>query len=355
MKVKNYILYITLFVISLIPLQGFATENEGSEEFNINELIDEHIGDSHDFHLFDYNGHAYSLPLPIILWTDNGLVTFLSSAFHHDNKGTVVVEKNGQRFVRYKEDIYYVNADTPLTLNAQGDVTNARPLNFSITKNIVSLMLISILLLFTFIAVARSYKKNPKAPKGLAGLLEPIVIFVRDEIAIPNMGEKYYNRYMPYLLTVFFLIWVGNLFGLIPFFPFAGTVTNNILFTGMLALFTLILTLFSSNKHYWQHIFAPPGVPSWILPIMIPIEILSIFTKPFALMIRLFANMTAGHIIALSLISLIFIFKSVAIAPVSVAFTVFMQMLELLVAVLQAYVFTLLSALFIGQAVEETH
>ena len=216
-------------------------------------------------------------------------------------------------------------------------------------------MLISILLLLTFIAVARSYKKNPKAPKGLAGLLEPIVIFVRDEIAIPNIGEKYYNRYMPYLLTVFFLIWVGNLFGLIPFFPFAGTVTNNILFTGMLALFTLILTLFSSNKHYWQHIFAPPGVPSWILPIMIPIEILSIFTKPFALMIRLFANMTAGHIIALSLISLIFIFKSVAIAPVSVAFTVFMQMLELLVAVLQAYVFTLLSALFIGQAVEETH
>jgi len=257
--------------------------------------------------------------------------------------------------VRYKEDIYYANADTPITLNAQGDVTNARPLNFSITKNVVSLMLISILLLFTFIAVARSYKKNPKAPKGLAGLLEPIVIFVRDEIAIPNIGEKYYNRYMPYLLTVFFLIWVGNLFGLIPFFPFAGTVTNNILFTGMLALFTLILTLFSSNKHYWQHIFAPPGVPSWILPIMIPIEILSIFTKPFALMIRLFANMTAGHIIALSLISLIFIFKSVAIAPVSVAFTVFMQMLELLVAVLQAYVFTLLSALFIGQAVEETH
>ena len=355
MKVNCYILYITLFIISLIPLQSFATDSQGKEEFNINELIDEHIGDSHDFHLFDYNGHAYSLPLPIILWTDNGLVTFLSSAFHHDNKGTVVVEKNGQRFVRYKEDIYYASADTPLTLNTQGDVTNARPLNFSITKNVVSLMLISILLLFTFIAVARSYKKNPKAPKGLAGLLEPIVIFVRDEIAIPNIGEKYYNRYMPYLLTVFFLIWVGNLFGLIPFFPFAGTVTNNILFTGMLALFTLILTLFSSNKHYWQHIFAPPGVPSWILPIMIPIEILSVFTKPFALMIRLFANMTAGHIIALSLISLIFIFKSVAIAPVSVAFTVFMQMLELLVAVLQAYVFTLLSALFIGQAVEETH
>ena len=355
MKVKNYVLYITLFVISLIPLQGFATENEGIEEFNINELIDEHIGDSHDFHLFDYKGHAYSLPLPVILYTDNGLVTFLSSTFHHDNKGAVVVEKNGQRFVRYKEEIYYANTDIPLALNAQCEVINARPLNFSITKNVFSLILISVLLVLIFTAAARSYKKNPKAPKGLAGFLEPIVIFVRDEIAIPNIGEKHYSSYMPYLLTVFFLIWVGNLFGLIPFFPFAGTVTNNILFTGMLAVFTLILTLFSSNKNYWKHIFTPPGVPSWILPIMIPVEVLSIFIKPFALMIRLFANMTASHIIALSLISLIFIFKSVAIAPVSVVFTVFMQTLELLVAVLQAYVFTLLSALFIGQAVEETH
>ena len=178
---------------------------------------------------------------------------------------------------------------------------------------------------------------------------------MRDEIAIPNIGEKYYNRYMPYLLTVFFLIWIGNLFGLIPFFPFAGTVTNNILFTGMLAIFTLILTLFSSNKHYWKHIFAPPGVPTWILPIMIPIEMLSVFTKPFALMIRLFANMTAGHIIVLSLISLIFIFGTVYISPVSIVFTLFICILELLVAVLQAYVFTLLSALFIGQAVEEEH
>ena len=160
---------------------------------------------------------------------------------------------------------------------------------------------------------------------------------------------------MPYLLTVFFVIWTGNLFGLIPFFPFAGTVTNNIVFTGMLAFFTLLLTIFSGNKHYWKHIFAPPGVPVWILPIMIPIELLSIFTKPFALMIRLFANMTAGHIIALSLISMIFIFNSVWVSPVSIIFTVFMQTLELLVAVLQAYVFTLLSALFIGQAVVEEH
>ncbi len=354
MTLRKYITYISLFLVFLFPLYSFADEQE-KEPFNINELIDEHIGDSHDFHLFDYNGHSYALPLPVILYTDKGLVTFLSSAFHHDNKGSVVVEKDGQQFVRYKEDIYYANAGTPLSLDEGGKVMNARPLNFSITKNVFSLFLISVLLVLIFTSVARSYKKNPKAPKGLAGLLEPIVLFVRDEIAIPNIGEKHYNRYMPYLLTVFFVIWVGNLFGMIPFFPFAGTVTNNILFTGMLALFTLILTVFSGNKHYWGHIFAPPGVPAWILPIMIPIELLSVFTKPFALMIRLFANMTAGHIIALSLISMIFIFNSVWVSPVSIIFTVFMQTLELLVAVLQAYVFTLLSALFIGQAVVEEH
>ena len=355
MALKKYIAYIALFLVFLLPTISFCADNQEKEPFNINELIDEHIGDSHDFHLFDYNGHAYSMPLPIILYTNNGLVTFLSSEFHHDNKGTVVVEKDGQQFVRYKEDIYYATAGTPLSLDEKGKVTNSRPLNFSITKNVFSLFLISVLLVLIFTSVARSYKKNPKAPKGLAGVLEPIVLFVRDEIAIPNIGEKYYNRYMPYLLTVFFVIWTGNLFGLIPFFPFAGTVTNNIVFTGMLAFFTLLLTIFSGNKHYWKHIFAPPGVPVWILPIMIPIELLSIFTKPFALMIRLFANMTAGHIIALSLISMIFIFNSVWVSPVSIIFTVFMQTLELLVAVLQAYVFTLLSALFIGQAVVEEH
>lgn len=355
MALKKYIAYIALFLVFLLPTISFSADNQEKEPFNINELIDEHIGDSHDFHLFDYNGHAYSMPLPIILYTNNGLVTFLSSEFHHDNKGTVVVEKDGQQFVRYKEDIYYATAGTPLSLDEKGKVTNSRPLNFSITKNVFSLFLISVLLVLIFTSVARSYKKNPKAPKGLAGVLEPIVLFVRDEIAIPNIGEKYYNRYMPYLLTVFFVIWTGNLFGLIPFFPFAGTVTNNIVFTGMLAFFTLLLTIFSGNKHYWKHIFAPPGVPVWILPIMIPIELLSIFTKPFALMIRLFANMTAGHIIALSLISMIFIFNSVWVSPVSIIFTVFMQTLELLVAVLQAYVFTLLSALFIGQAVVEEH
>ena len=356
MALKGYIAYIALFLVSLFPLQGFASANEAEEEpFQINKLIDEHINDSHDFHVMDFNHHACAIPLPVILWTDNGLVVFMSNAFEHDNEGKVVVERGGQKFVRYHEDIYYANAENTVSLDEKGQVTNARPLNFSITKNVFSMLLASALLLCLFIDMARSYKKNDKAPKGLAGFLEPLVLFVRDDIAIPNIGEKHYARYMPYLLTVFFLIWVGNLFGLIPFFPFAGTMTNNILFTGILAVFTLLITLFSSKRNYWKHIFAPPGVPTWVLPIMIPIEVLSIFTKPFALMIRLFANMTAGHIIILSLISLIFIFGTVAISPVSVLFTLFMSTLELLVAALQAYVFTLLSALFIGQAVEEEH
>lgn len=355
MKVKNCIAYITLFLIALFPLVGNASASQDDKPFSINDLIDEHTGDSHDFHLFDYNGHSYAMPLPIILYTDNGLVTFLSSEFHHDNEGKVVVEKDGQRFVRYKEDIYYANEDGTVAFNEQGKVTNARPLNFSITKNVFSLLLISVLLVVLFTSMARSYKKNPKAPKGMAGLLEPLVLYIRDEIAIPNIGEKYYMRYMPYLLTVFFLIWIANLFGLIPFFPFAATVTNNILFTAVLAVFTLLITLFSSNKNYWKHIFATPGVPPLLLPIMIPIEIIGIFTKPFALMVRLFANMSAGHIIILSLLSLIFIFKTVWVSPVSILFSLFISTLELLVAVLQAYVFTLLSALFIGNAVEEEH
>jgi F-type H+-transporting ATPase subunit a len=203
-----------------------------------------------------------------------------------------------------------------------------------------------------FLAVARSYNKNKLAPKGIAGFLEPLVIFVRDEIAIPNIGTKKYAKYMPYLLTIFFFIWINNLIGLIPFFPFSSNLTGNIFFTFVLALITFIVTSFSANKDYWKHIFMPP-VPKALYPIMIPVEIIGMLTKPFALMIRLFANITAGHIIILSLVSLIFIFKTVAVAPISGAFVVFMSVLEMLVAALQAYVFTLLTALFIGQAVEE--
>lgn len=347
--VKNLAFLTLLFVSS-----AFAQEHDnhsGEEAFDPTETIMHHISDSHEFHIFG----DVSVPLPVILWTDNGLVTFMSSAFHHDETGEVVVEKKGLKFTRYHDEIYYAGADGKLAFDEEHHPVNDRPLNFSITKNVFTLFISAGLMLLIFIPVARSYKKHQGAPKGMAGFMEPLILFVRDDIAKPNIGEKKYEKYMPYLLTVFFLIWIGNLFGLIPFFPFAGTLTNDIVFTGVLAVFTFLITIFSGNKHYWGHIFATPGVPKPLLIIMVPVEVLGMFTKPFALMVRLFANITAGHIVILSLFSLIFIFQTAAVSPVSIAFALFMFVLELLVAALQAYVFTLLSALFIGQAVEDHH
>jgi F-type H+-transporting ATPase subunit a len=337
------------------PVHGSHKELNAHEEkeFNASDLINSHIGDSHDFHIADWNDHPISFSLPVILWTSNGLTIFSSKEFHHDNTGHHVVSANGQEFVRYNEVIFYADKFEKLTEEEKGAFNfEARPLDFSITKNVFSMLMSAIVLFLLFTAVARSYKKNKMAPKGLAGFLEPLVTFVRDDIAIPNIGHKKYAKYMPYLLTIFFFIWINNLIGLIPFFPFSSNLTGNIYFTFVMALITFIVTTLSGNKYYWKHILLPP-VPKALYPIMVPIEIIGMLTKPFALMIRLFANITAGHIIILSLVSLIFIFKTAAMSPVSGAFVLFMSVLELLVAALQAYVFTLLSALFIGQAVEE--
>ena len=329
------------------------SNNQQEEEFNASEMINEHIGDSHEFHIMEWNGHPVSFYLPVILWTDNGFAVFSSEPFHHDNSGTHEVVVNGQSFLRDEEVIYYADKYKTLKEEDKGAFNfDARPLDFSITKNVFSMLMSAIILFLLFFFVARSYNKNQLAPKGLAGFLEPLVVFVRDDIAIPNIGHKKAARYMPYLLTVFFFVWINNLIGLVPFFPFSSNLTGNIFFTFVLALITFIVTTLSGNKDYWKHILMPP-VPKLLYPIMVPIEIIGIFTKPFALMIRLFANITAGHIIILSLVSLIFIFKTIAIAPVSGAFVLFMSVLEMLVAALQAYVFTLLTALFIGQAVEE--
>jgi F-type H+-transporting ATPase subunit a len=230
------------------------------------------------------------------------------------------------------------------------------PVDLSITKNVAAMLVAALILLWLFIALARSYRKTGiSEPRGIQGFLEPVVLFVRDDIAVPNIGEAKYDRYMPYLLTVFFFILINNLMGLVPFLPGGANVTGNIAVTMVLALFTFFITQFSGNKQYWGHIFNTPGVPFWLKPIMIPVELIGIVAKPFALMVRLFANITAGHIIVLSLVSLIFIFKSLALAPVSILFVLFMDCLEILVAFLQAYVFTLLSALFIGLAVQEDH
>lgn len=353
---QNPIKLIATLIIAMLPFFAFAFDggqHSDDKEFNASELINGHIGDSHEFHIADWNGHPISFYLPVILWTDNGLTVFSSEKFHHDNTGELIVEINEQKFVRHNEVIYYADDFAKLAEDDKSAFNfKARPLNFSVTKLVFS-MLISIIILFiVFYVAAKSYSKNHKAPKGVAGFLEPLVLFVRDDIAIPNIGEKKYAKFMPYLLTIFFFIWINNIFGLIPFFPFSSNLTGNIFFTFVLSVITFLITSFNGNKDYWKHVFAPP-VPKALYPIMIPIEIIGLITKPFALMIRLFANITAGHIIILSLVSLIFIFKSVFIAPVSGVFVLFMSVLEMLVAVLQAYVFTLLSALYIGQAVAE--
>lgn len=355
--IQNFVRKIAFFTALCISLSTFSQESGSGEqapkEEDITELIMHHIADAHEYHIMDWKGKSISVPLPIILWTENGLVTFLSSEFHHDDSGKVVVERNGMKFAKNHGQIYYTNPDGTLSYDAEHHVTNTRPLDFSITKNVVVLVLVCALMLLVFVSVAKSYKKNDKAPRGLAGFLEPLILLVRDDIAKANINEHKYERYIPYLLTVFFLIWIGNLLGLIPII--SGTLTNHIIFTGILATFTFLVTVFSGNKNYWKHIFATPGVPVWLLPIMIVVEVLGMFTKPFALMVRLFANITAGHIVILSLVSLIFVFKSVYVSPVSILFGLFINVLELLVAFIQAYVFTLLSALFIGQAVEEEH
>lgn len=337
--------------------------DDPEEKFNIKEFIFHHIGDANEFTFWGSPKHGDSwsgMYLPIILWTDNGLSVFSSKEFNHDDEGLVVVEKKNQQFVRNHGKIFYASnegdSNLATAINEKGEeiVTNRKPLNFSITKNVFTILLSSTILAILFLSVAGSYKKREgKAPKGFQSFVEPVIIFVRDEIAKPNLGYKY-ERYMPYLLTAFFFIWFNNMFGLVPFFPGGANVTGNIAVTLVLATITLIITVFSGNKYYWAHIFKP-NVPWWLYPLMVPIEILGVFIKPFALMIRLFANITAGHILVLSLLGLIFVFNSLAIAPVSIVFAIFIGLIELLVAFIQAFIFTILSALFIGLAIEEHH
>ncbi|MCC6182932.1 MAG: F0F1 ATP synthase subunit A [Bacteroidia bacterium] len=328
------------------------------EEVDITAVAFEHILDSHSWHFWGEGHDAVSAPLPVILKGKNGIAFFMSSEFHHDNQGKVVVEKNGERFVNFEEKIYYAS-ETPnehgqyLTLTEVDkiiNVSNEAPLDFSITKNVTQLLLTAILLIWLFTSIAKAYQSHgvTSAPKGKQSFFEPLIVFVRDDIAKGNIGEKS-EKFVPYLLTVFFLILVNNFLGLI---PISANLTGNIAFTLVLSVFTLIIVNINGNKNYWSHIFLPHA-PKAIWPILIPIEIVGILTKPFALMIRLFANITAGHIIVISLVGLIFVFKTIYISPVSIAFALFIDVLECLVAFLQAYIFTMLTALFIGSAVAD--
>ena len=309
----------------------------------VKETIDHHLKDAHYFELF----HGVSFPLPVILW-DNGLHVFMSSAFNH---GESVAQSKGKYYLMDHGKIYSTDANGTLSYDDNHHALNDKPLDLSITKNVFVIMLMSILLFVVFSRLSKSYTNGP-LPKGFGRLLEPLVLFVRDDIAIPNIGEKHYKRYMSYLLTVFFFIWFVNLAGMT---PLGINITGNIAVTFALALITYLITQFTANKNYWGHIFWMPGVPVPMKLVLMPIELLGTIIKPFSLMIRLYANITAGHVVLMALIGLIYMAGNFLASGAFFGLTLFLGLIELLVAFLQAYIFTMLTALYFGAAVEEHH
>jgi len=330
------------------------SENNHQEEFNPGTFIFEHIQDNYNWHLYSYQGEHVAIPLPIIVYSKKqGLASFMSYHLEH-----------GHTYRNFKISEKGKFANKIIEVDDQGNFVE-RPFDISITKNVVAVWVSGLLLFFVFISVAKAYKRREgQAPKGIQSLMEPLILFIRDDIAKNSIGEHSYEKYTPFLLTIFFFILINNLLGLVPIFPGGANVTGNITVTMALALATFIVTTITGNKNYWKHIFNPPGVPWWLkLPVpLIPfIELVGVIIKPFVLMIRLFANISAGHIIVLGFFSLIFIFGNMepklgfAVSPVSIAFTIFMTMLELLVAFIQAYVFTILSAIYFGMASTQEH
>lgn len=355
MQIKKLPFFLAAFLL-IAPMLSIANDTheehdkhaepaEKSLKEEIKEDIQHHLIDTHDFHLFTdkTTGKHYGFPLPVILW-DGGLHVFMSSEFHH---GHDVVESKGNYYKLDHNKIYKTDAAGSIEYDEDHDAI--KPIDFSITKNVFSIMVIGLLIFLLFRGVAKSYKGN-LAPKKSAKFFEPLVIFVRDEIAIPNIGEKHYKKYMSYLLTAFFFIWIINLFGVT---PLGLNITNNIAVTFALAIMTFLITQFTSKKAYWKHIFWMPGVPIPMRIILAPIELLGVFIKPFALMIRLYANITAGHIVLMSLIGLLFVFQNWFARGAFFGLTLFLSIIELLVAFLQAYIFTMLTALYFGMAVEE--
>jgi len=359
--------YFRLFAM-MILVMGFAakslhasepisdsTHGHDKAKFAPGEFIMHHIADAHDWHIVTIGDHHISLPLPVILYTkEEGLTTFMSSRFK---------APEGQEHDTHANKEY-----EGFVMDAANHITHKEGYSvydFSMTKNVMAMLFSMVLLCWIFISLSRKYQKNPnKAPSGFQSMIEPLLVFLRDDVIKPSIGEKKMDRYTPFLMTVFFFIFINNLLGLVPFLPGGANVTGNIAITLVLALFTFIITNVSGNKAYWQHIVNAPGVPWWLkipLPLMPIVELVGVFTKPFVLMVRLFANISAGHIIALGFFSLIFIFGEIApaigygVSIVSILFTVFMTILELLVAFIQAYVFTLLSSIYIGMATEEHH
>jgi F-type H+-transporting ATPase subunit a len=319
----------------------------------IKAFVSHHVLDSHDFSLTqdDETGESWGFPLPVILW-DNGLHVFSSAKFHH---GKEVAESNGNFYAINHHDgkIYRTDASGTITENEEtGFPANVRPIDFSITKTVVSIFAAAILMLWLFSSLAKSYAKNGGIASGAGRIFEPLVVYIRDEIAIPNIGQKHYKRYMSYLLTIFFFVLFLNIFGLT---PLGINATGNLTITFSLAFLTFLITNLTANKNYWGHIFWMPGVPKPMRIILAPIELLGVLIKPFSLMIRLYANIFAGHIVLMSIIALMFIFKSWIGSSLSFGLAFVLSIVEILVAFLQAYIFTMLSALYFGSAVEEHH
>jgi F-type H+-transporting ATPase subunit a len=284
----------------------------------------------------------------VILW-DNGLVTFPSSKLKH---GKAVVEANVAHYKLYHGKIYKTDAEGTINYDDQHHPTNEKPLDLSLTKSVVTMLATALLMFLLFRGLARSYARNGSIAAGVGRFFEPIILYIRDEIAIPNIGEKHHKRYMSYLLTIFFFIWFLNILGLT---PLGINVTGNIAVTFGLALLTFLITNLTANKNYWAHIFWMPGVPVLMKIVLAPIELLGVIIKPFSLLIRLYANIQAGHIVLMSLIGLMFIFHNWLGSSLSFVLAFAISIIELLVALLQAYIFTMLSALYFGFAVEEHH
>ncbi|MGB2371540.1 MAG: F0F1 ATP synthase subunit A [Flavobacteriales bacterium] len=373
-KINLLALLFTLAITSVTFAKSDNTDQKDTPE-EVKGFIKHHLKDAHYFELF----HGAKMPLPIIVW-DNGIQFFLSSDFKKvkvkevtapDSTITFVPLSESDTVAKESTDYLYESkssnysifhgkivaakhGDMLLKLNSDGKkklVSHSSLIDFSITKNVLMTLLICVLIFFLFTGLSKSYKKGP-IPSGFGRLLEPLVLFIRDDIAIPNIGEKHYKRYMSYLLTVFFFIWIVNLAGMT---PLGINITGNIAITFSLALITYLITQFTANKNYWGHIFWMPGVPVPMKFVLMPIELLGTIIKPFSLMIRLYANITAGHVVLMSLIGLVFFASNLFAFGSFFGLTLFLGVIELLVAFLQAYIFTMLTALYFGAAVEEHH
>lgn len=374
LPIRNSLVFFLFFML-LFSFLSRASEKKDSGEFNLVEFAMHHISDANTWVFYENKNHEpVGIQLPRILWNkETGRLNFylntekaIGAGYSEEiefnkqaSEGKLIIPGAAGKFEELQKKIESEkNPGVKKILLAEQK--KLKPLDFSITKNVLFLLMTAILLLWIFLSIAKKYKKNPvSAPKGIQSAFEPIIVFIRDDIARTYIPH-HYERYLPLLLNLFFFIWFLNMIGLI---PFSANVSGNFAFTATLALITAVVTNFSAGKRYWGHIFWFPGVPVFVKPIMFVVELVSVFTKPFALAIRLFANITAGHLVVLSFICLIFIFGKLGQVPalgygtsvISIIFTLFIDCIELLIALLQAYIFTTLSALFIGQAVETEH